>query len=341
MPAMEIDKVLAAALAAAKSKPHKFALIAKGATVVHLIVDKTPIKSAAIQAAKKEHGGTTVVRGQCHGGPDGELLFDVAKEPGIQDNKLKEYIVAVTHLSLKPHFKVVAGLAEETGETDSAEDSSSDTSSSDGSAQMKRLNGLSAAIKTAMAGPDGPRVQKLFVAVAALIKGHDLAQADKMLGELESLVSHGPTSSPSSLAPQKPSGSVKPDDFPKLWAAAKKSWQEASDMVDAQIAKLQGVLRRQNDDELHEIAEFGLNGATGNFKVPLMSAMKDVDSSSPETRAKAAQKALEIAAGFQRHLTTDERVAACDENPFGVALSIKSTLTGAIAEIAKALRTAI
>ncbi len=60
--------------------------------------------------------------------------------------------------------------------------------SSDGAAVTKRLNALSADIKTALAGPNKAAVQTRFVAVNAAIKNHDFAGANKTLDELEGLV---------------------------------------------------------------------------------------------------------------------------------------------------------
>jgi len=64
-------------------------------------------------------------------------------------------------------------------------------------------------------------------------------------------------------------------DFAKVWADAAARWRDA---VDAQISQLQSALKQTDDEELHEIAEFGLNGITGGTKVKLMAAIRDVSS---------------------------------------------------------------
>jgi hypothetical protein len=127
------------------------------------------------------------------------------------------------------------------------------------------------------------------------------------------------------------------DGFRPRWLAARKSWQDASDAVDAQIARLQQALRKSGDTELKEIAEFGLNAVTGNHKVRLMAAIKDIDAADALARAAAAQKASAEVAAFQRHLESDARVAVCDENPFGVPMTIRSSIGGALADLLKAL----
>jgi hypothetical protein len=52
----------------------------------------------------------------------------------------------------------------------------------------KRLNGMAAAIKAALAGPNKARIQPLFVAASGQIKNQEFAQAAKTLDELDQLV---------------------------------------------------------------------------------------------------------------------------------------------------------
>jgi hypothetical protein len=101
-----MDEKLKLALTAAKGAVHNFVIVAKGPTVVFLLVRKTPIKDAEVQAAKKEHAGNAVMRGKCQG-QEGELVFRVAKDPTVDDKKLKEFITKATNLPVKPRFEVV------------------------------------------------------------------------------------------------------------------------------------------------------------------------------------------------------------------------------------------
>jgi hypothetical protein len=146
-----------------------------------------------------------------------------------------------------------------------------------------------------------------------------------------------PSASPAPIAPLLPGG--KPADFVPVWAAAKIAWQAASDVVNGQITRLQRALRKSDDDELQQIGEFGLNAVTGNFKVPLMAAIRDVDGADGPALKAAAGKLLKIIDGFQRHIDSDEGIAACDDNPFGVSVTIKSTLGEAFHEMKQALAT--
>ncbi len=148
-----MDKDLAAAIAAAKAKEHNFAIVAKGPTVVYLLVSKIPIKDAVVQAAKKEHGGNAVMRGKCRG-QEGELVFRVAKEPAVQDKKLKEFITAATNLTVKPRFEVVTEDVEgdEGAETESSDQASGATKPGEG--------GQAAALAGKSPEPNAPGTSK-------------------------------------------------------------------------------------------------------------------------------------------------------------------------------------
>ena len=124
------------------------------------------------------------------------------------------------------------------------------------------------------------------------------------------------------------------------WAAARQGWQAASEVVDRQIASLQAVLRQTGDDRLEEIAEFGLNGLTGNHKVPLMTLLLALGDGDPAKLRKAGPKALGLIDAFRKHLEGSEEVEVCDGNPFGVLVSIRATLVPALAGLAAALQAA-
>lgn len=197
------------------------------------------------------------------------------------------------------------------------------------------MNKLTPAVKAAVAA-NPQRKEEVLRPIANFqmqLKSNDLEQAKQTLAAFASLLkSHG-------TADDATAAQSGMDGFAKLWADAKEVWTRASDTVDAQIVKLQAALKKSDDEELVEIAEFGLNAVTGGFKVPLMAVIRDLDSAGapkPETIAKARN----IVADFHAHINSDERVAVCDDNPFGVAMSIRATLGEALAQMAKALKTA-
>jgi hypothetical protein len=119
-------------------------------------------------------------------------------------------------------------------------------------------------------------------------------------------------------------------DLPKALAG----WQAALERLDHQIAALQSVLRDAPDDDLQRIAEFGLNAMTMNHKVRLQAALID-GGAAPDQRI--AKLALTATDAFAAHLRDDPRIAACDSNPFGVAMSIQATLLPALGTLHTAL----
>jgi hypothetical protein len=165
-------------------------------------------------------------------------------------------------------------------------------------------------------------------AVKEAISANKLADATAALKELGAALQ------------AKPKGSGAAAFDAKQWEAAKKSWQDAIETVDKQVAALQKELLKTGDGDLKEIAEFGLNGITGNHKVPLMAAIRDVDGASPESRSKAATTALAAIGKFEDHINRDARVRACDTyaaEVFKVNLAIADTLGPALEEMREVL----
>lgn len=134
-----------------------------------------------------------------------------------------------------------------------------------------------------------------------------------------------------------------PEDGPEApadlrrWQAVKATWARASDAADGQIAGLQAALRASDDPEYREIAELGLNGVTGNFKVPLLAALRDIDGSGGRPDAGAVRRLRGIVAGFINHLASDPRVDAVDDNELGVRVDIAGTLIPALEAMDEAL----
>jgi hypothetical protein len=117
------------------------------------------------------------------------------------------------------------------------------------------------------------------------------------------------------------------------WPKAREQWQAAIEEVDDQIAALQAALYDTDDDELEDIADFGMNGLTGDHKVKLAASMMDLGGGEQTAMQASGPKVRKLADEFRKHLETDERVAACDENPFGVKVAIRATLIPALAAL--------
>jgi len=215
-----------------------------------------------------------------------------------------------------------------------------------GVAFKARMTALIPRIKEAeTAGHPAVADAKRKASEAGVLAGkRNLAAAQALLDEVERALGAASARGPATPDAREPApGSATTAapfdeaDFRRRWAAAKASWQEAIEIVDAQIAKLQVALRAQNDPELTQIADKGLNGVTGNFKVPLMAAVMDIDRARGEALKKASQKGLRAARAFAKYLTTEETVRVTDENAFGVPVTIRASLGKALRDMDTAL----
>src|SRR5262249_51225420 len=117
-------------------------------------------------------------------------------------------------------------------------------------------------------------------------------------------------------------------------AAFQKRWREAIEEVDRQIDALAKVLRASGDEELVEIADRGLSALTGDHRVPFEVALREGRAAEGEARQTALEKLSDAAQNFHDHLMTEEIVAVTDDNPFGVQVSLRSTLGPPLAELA-------
>ena len=203
-----------------------------------------------------------------------------------------------------------------------------------------RLKALLPDIKRAVAtgGNVGQEIKLRTNEAGVLAQEKDFVQAGQRLDQVEALLKKAGQTPPSES--KQPGETISRDEFPKRWAAAKKVWQECLETVNDQIAKLADKLRQTSDPDLARIAEFGLNALTGNFKVRLMAAMIDVDSTTGTALKANADNAQGIIAGFQSHLQSDGRVQACDEDAqelFGVKTTIRAELGRGLAALDNAL----
>jgi hypothetical protein len=124
------------------------------------------------------------------------------------------------------------------------------------------------------------------------------------------------------------------------WQVARDGWVAASQAVDAQISALQSVLHSSGTPALVQIAKFGLNAVTGNHKTRLMAMLLEMGDGSIAALAQNGTKARKLLDEFSVHIANDPRVAACDNNPFGVAVSIRATIGPALKGLQAALQSA-
>jgi hypothetical protein len=287
-------------------------------------------------------GGTKALVGTCTL-ENGKVTFvlDTVK-PGLA-KQLQKSIKLTTNKAIPVRVRDVEGTSVLDDETDVEETGVQDGTApppapppppADPAAVRARLAKSIEAIKTATAlrNPalaDAIRQATLAAteAGAALKKG-DAAGASLLLDRLAKLLDVAKTAP--GVSPKGGSSDA--------WPAAKKAWEAASSAVDAQIAALQAKLRAVDDEELEAIAEFGLNALTGNFRVLLLAAIRDMDVATGDKRAAAAQKLGKAATDLKTHVASSAEIAVCDDNPFGVAMSIRGTLSPALDGLVNAAR---
>jgi hypothetical protein len=222
-PMAQVDAKLVASLKQAKTNTMSFVFVAKG-NEGKLLVDKKKISPKDAAEAKKECGGGTIYKGRCHG-EGGTLLFEVGKEvPPSLPTLTKKIIKQDAGLTFDVEYRVAADLAAEEGQGEAEGEGATPAATLAPSAPpappgpqpaqaaqagadvTKRLNAMTANIKTALAGPNKARVQTLFVSVNGLIKTNDFVQAGKVLDELEPLLAPPSAPPPPAPAPQPAQG---------------------------------------------------------------------------------------------------------------------------------------
>jgi hypothetical protein len=115
-------------------------------------------------------------------------------------------------------------------------------------------------------------------------------------------------------------------EFETHWKRAKSVWQTSIDTINEQLENLRSHLLTSSDSDLKSIAEFGLNAITDNHRVPLQKSLLNVDHTLGRERIDAIDKAQDAVFAFIEHIERDERVEACDNNPFGVTVTLRSEL---------------
>lgn len=140
------------------------------------------------------------------------------------------------------------------------------------------------------------------------------------------------SANPGSAAPASPDLH-----FEKNWTAARANWLSAEEAVGKQINAMQSAFRKSGSDVLLDIANYGLPALTGNTRSKAMAAIFEVDGVKSAPNEKTLKRADKKLSDLKKQLTSNPRVQACDENPFGVKVSIGATLGGALDDMLKAI----
>jgi hypothetical protein len=257
----------------------------KGSQVRWLLIKKKPVQAGDLKDARG--GGFEAIHGTVSGSGS-ELCFEIAASDGFSSapgggkvDKLKKFLGEQTGKPITPTWKVVpkpTAMSPESGGEPTG------TTTPDPAAKlMEALRALRPSIEAAVSAQPERKAE----VVAALQKITDEIEGGAFDAAKTDLVAFGKLLQ--SLAEPAPGG-----DFDKLWPPAKAAWQAASDTVDEQISRMQAAMRESDLEELVRIAEFGFNGISGNFKVPLMAAIRNIDGSSGDARRKHARDALTV-----------------------------------------------
>ncbi len=228
----EVNHELLTALKLAKTRAMQFALVSKGPTEGTLLVSKNKIQAKAIAEAKKALGGGQIVKGRCLGDANGELVFEMAKDP---PSSLSRTLKTIIHRDAGLTLKVDARKAHDVSdEDDQGDDETSATAApahqavanagpaaqspgNTADAQIadkdhvhNRLAAIAVKYKKAAAagGADAGKLHTLFEAIKAFVEKHDFIHASQGLDQMEKLLAlnlAGP-GDPSELPDWSPEG---------------------------------------------------------------------------------------------------------------------------------------
>ncbi|MCG7627755.1 hypothetical protein MHM88_08060 [Epibacterium sp. MM17-32] len=200
--------------------------------------------------------------------------------------------------------------------------------SEDGGATLKaQLVSLNARLKEAPEDQRAKMAKVLQLAVGKL-KAGDMATAQKAADQLAAALDRN-----GAETARETGDTAAPGAPLDIWIAAK-------DTVDGQIGQLQSALRGIRHPAFDRIADLGLAGLSGGtMNTTLMAALYDYRDA-PASRQEDSRTALRAAVGtYRAFLHSDPVVAHCENNPFGVRLTLIETLGGALGRIESELKT--
>ncbi len=121
---------------------------------------------------------------------------------------------------------------------------------------------------------------------------------------------------------------------PVSWASAVSTYRDAIDTVQSQLEELRKVLAASGDDDLIQIGEQGLPRLTANKRTKLEAALMEARMTTGDKSAAARERAGALAEDFAAQLTSNLAAAATDNNPYGVTVTLQSTLGTALRSLA-------
>ncbi len=184
-------------------------------------------------------------------------------------------------------------------------------------ALVKRLNGLAGAIKAALTGTNAARVQTLSGAVSRLLKNNDVAQASRMLDELEPLLVGARASSGAGAGPRVGKQVA--------FAQAKIRWNQAKDGVRQQLEALHKKIVEEFNDPESADATKKLKKVLERFNEGLGDALDDLYVAEEPQQPALRTRVGDIAAKYLAYVRDDPLVLHVEDNPF-MDVTVQATL---------------
>ena len=122
----------------------------------------------------------------------------------------------------------------------------------------------------------------------------------------------------------------------KAWSQVVASYQEALKAATTQLGSLKKALLSDGDPDLVPIASSGLDDILSRHEAGLKKALSDVEGADSDTRPELLGTAAKLAGAFSDYLDSNKQIAVVDDNPFGVTVSIKTTLQPTLTQLASA-----
>ena len=114
-------------------------------------------------------------------------------------------------------------------------------------------------------------------------------------------------------------------------------WRDAREAVDAQLDALSSQLLASGDPNLIRVGELGSATVASRLSVALSASLIDADAAPPEKAEAAKARAQAAVAAMRELVQSDGLIRLLDENTFGVPVTIRATLGGALDALDRAL----
>jgi hypothetical protein len=114
-------------------------------------------------------------------------------------------------------------------------------------------------------------------------------------------------------------------------------WQGAKDAVDQQLAALYATLKQSDIPVLARAAD-DIESVLAGFRTRLTTSLLNLDRAAGMAKDAARAAVLEVVAAYESEIPADKHVIGADTNPFGVTVTIRDTLGGALAALRRSLQ---